>query len=859
MPFPRYLPVSTVFFAVCLAAPAQPPPNDACNTATVLALTTLPIQVMGSTLEASDDDRSIGCPAHSGGRDVVFEFTVSSTTNLILETSGSVFDTVLSVWSTCAGGNLAAEIACNDDFGDLSSRVDLYQLPAGTYYILVDGFDSSQAGTYHLAIRSPTPPSNDACENASLVALNSTVFGSTLGAQNDQQQFCGPKLTEGPEVFYQFQTPVGGDIRISTLGSDLDTVITVRQVNCQGSILACNDDFAGTQQSQVTLLDTLPNFTYLVQVDSDSSRAGTFELQVVEVQPAPANDDCSTALTPVQIPSTQTGSTLFATDSGSSPSVGGAGPDVVFKIVTTQAGDLVLDTQGTSFDTVLYVRSGSCGGPEVAASDDVLGRRTSRVVLANLAAGIYFVFLDGKTVADQGDYLLTLEQGSPPAHDTCEQALLTGIPSIQTGSMRLAGDDLNSTETGCESNGPDVVFRIHLGEPRQLLFSTLGSQFDTVLYLRSGVCGSQIQIACNDDGAGGFGVASLIRDFEASPLSAGDYFLYLDSLELTEGDYTLQVIDLSTPTPIPTYTLSPTVTATATRTPSATFTGTASPSRTHTLTGTNTPTGTPSRTATLTDTETAGPSPTVTSTPPPGVATSTPTDTSSETPSSTPSGTHTDTETPSETETRTITPTPLITSLPTETGTGTETQTPTVSSTETQSPTVSDSPTEGVTPTATATPTNSHTPAASPTATLSRTETETQTPTLSDTPLEGATATRTSTESGTPTATESPAISPSATLEPSQSETPSITGSQEATQTPTVTMTLEEPTATMPPSIDLDGDSFVGPVDLLVLLEQRKQGNIPAEHSADFNQDGRVDGSDLAVLAYAWYSLIKAR
>jgi hypothetical protein len=714
-------------------AAAVPPTNDSCGSATVLSLATLPVHVSGSTLEAIDNGRSVGCPGQTGGRDVVYRFTTPGTMDLVIDTEGSVFDTVLSLWSACSVDGLQTEIACNDDFNGVASRLDLYQLPAGTYYILVDGFDISQSGIFFLNLSAPSSPANDLCGNALSIPLNSTIYGSTLGADNSQQEFCGLKLTDGPDVFYSFQTPDAIDVRIDTLGSDLDTVITVLEQDCAGNVIACSDDFDGTKQSQVTLLGTVPGFNYIIRVDSDISEAGAFRLNVYEVQPPPANDVCSGALPVIALPSVQTGSTEFADHFDSSPTVGGSGPDVAFRIDLSQSGDLVLDSEGTQFDSVLYVRSGTCSGPEVGSNDDSLGRRTSRLVLAALPAGTYYAILDGKTVADRGDYVLSISSGFPPSNDTCASAEQIPVPALETGSMRLAIDDTNSTAEKCASSGPDVVFRFTLAEPRQLEFSTLGSQFDTVLYLRSDDCGSVANIACNDDGSGSFGITSFIDDFASNPLPAGSYHLFLDSLDATDGDFTIQIIDLSTPTPVPT------TTATGTRTSSPT----PGPSGTETSTPTKTPSAT--FTATSSQTFTPGPSPS-------------------------------------------FTLTPSITA----------------------SFTVTDTPTEGPSPTVTETPSVTSTP--------SQISTSTETPLLSDSP------------------------------------TPSSTGSLTGVPTQTATGESPTPTPTHPPNGDLDGDSFVGPIDLLLFLAQ--WGNSGSGNPADFNLDGKVDSEDLRILSLYWSAAV---
>jgi hypothetical protein len=229
-----------------------------------------------------------------------------------------------------------------------------------------------------------------------------------------------------------------------------------------------------------------------------------------------------------------------------------------------------------------------------------------------------------------------------------------------------------------------------------------------------------------------------------SPVSGNGYMTYenktLASLGLTPGLYvwswgtggnadtiTLQIGEITTPTP------TPMVTTTVTPTPSITSTVTPTP--------TGTPNSTPTNTTTPTNT------PTVTKTP-----NSTPTNTA--TPSITPTNTPTVTKTP--TNTPTVTKTPTNTPTVTKTPTNTPTVTKTPSQTPTNTPTVTKTPTN--TPTNTQTPTN--TPTNTQTPTTTPTQTPTNTPTLTQTPTNTPTVTQTPTNTPTQTMTPTPSFTP---------------------------------------------------------------------------------------------------
>jgi hypothetical protein len=93
---------------------------------------------------------------------------------------------------------------------------------------------------------------------------------------------------------------------------------------------------------------------------------------------------------------------------------GGAG-EAVFYFVLSQPSRVHLDSKYTSFDSVLYVRFGSCEeGPEIAC-DDSGGYKWSAAIEFNiLYPGKYYVFLDGFTIhpimgANEGPFQLNVE------------------------------------------------------------------------------------------------------------------------------------------------------------------------------------------------------------------------------------------------------------------------------------------------------------------------------------------------------------------------------------------------------------------------------------------------------------------
>jgi hypothetical protein len=106
---------------------------------------------------------------------------------------------------------------------------------------------------------------------------------------------------------------------------------------------------------------------------------------------------------------TPTGASLFAGSCG-----GATAPESVFLVeVAAPATSLhaytVMTSGGAFNDTVLYVRSANCiSGPEEVCNDDTVGFY-SDVTLAPVPAGFYFIFVDGFSFFQFGDFELHVE------------------------------------------------------------------------------------------------------------------------------------------------------------------------------------------------------------------------------------------------------------------------------------------------------------------------------------------------------------------------------------------------------------------------------------------------------------------
>ncbi|MCX4242474.1 hypothetical protein [Paraliomyxa miuraensis] len=179
------------------------------------------------------------------------------------------------------------------------------------------------------------------------------------------------------------------------------------------------------------------------------------------------------------------------------PALGG--PDRGHLFTAPVDGFYAFDTLGTmGLDTVLYLYPGdTCAGPAIACNDDAeLGEPTSRVSVFLPQDAAVVAVVDGYDATQAGPYALDID------------AVIGPCAAVDLGAVAMASEVADSTaqidklQGSCVNvPGRDVVFRWVAPVDGVFTFDTIGSSFDTVLYLRQGQC-STTEIACNDDSGG---------------------------------------------------------------------------------------------------------------------------------------------------------------------------------------------------------------------------------------------------------------------------------------------------------------------------------------------------------------------
>ncbi|MCK6551504.1 hypothetical protein L6R52_37050, partial [Myxococcota bacterium] len=278
--------------------------------------------------------------------------------------------------------------------------------------------------------------------------LGQLVAASTTGLVDADRGSCGGG---GGERRYRWSAPHDGTFTFDTLGSTFDTVLYVRDGACDGAELACNDDSSGLQ-SRVDV-SLVAGQTVVVWVDAyGAGDAGDFVLNVTEASSPTDGGVPDDGGSPAVCWSRELGGAIGQVASGvlassagtTAGSCAGGGAEDVLLWTAPRAGEYTLDTFGSSFDTVLYVRDGACDGAELACNDDASGLQSS--VTLTLAAGqVLVVYVDAYGSGAAGSWVLNV---TPPP---CETGLTvdTTCDGVDDDCDGLVDDDYVGTPVFC--------------------------------------------------------------------------------------------------------------------------------------------------------------------------------------------------------------------------------------------------------------------------------------------------------------------------------------------------------------------------------------------------------------------------
>ena len=301
----------------------------------------------------------------SSGIDVAaYELHLTEPKVIVASTAGSEIDTVLDIrGAACNAAD--SELACNDNDANLTSSKIAYSAQPGTYYILVET-RSGAAGNFMLTVQQ--------------------LAGEGTACTDTSE--CGPGLV--------CRIPHGG----TEMSCEKPVCNDGRDDDGDGKIDYPSDPGC-TSPDDTDETDDCPSGAGCPAcangVDDDNDGATDYPADTSCTSASGNSEACQGEEDPITaIMTATTSGTLVGAHDNHDPTCGGdGGGDILYTLTVPAMRSLVLDTEGTTGDTLLSIMTAACSEPSIACDDDGgTSGSSSRLALSNLAAGTYIVAVD---------------------------------------------------------------------------------------------------------------------------------------------------------------------------------------------------------------------------------------------------------------------------------------------------------------------------------------------------------------------------------------------------------------------------------------------------------------------------------
>lgn len=447
----------------------RPPSND--NFASAISLSAGTTRTNGHSVGATSQPGEPRNPSVAGGSTVWWRWVAGSTALATITTSGSDFDTTLAVYQGSSLDGLSL-VAANDDagWGVLQSAVEFFSLTGQVYWIQADGF---RGATGQIILNYPAPSGGgipptivrQPDDQRLRVGQDLVLTVEATGSPSYQWYFDGRTISGATSSMYQRRS-----VSLEDRGSYF-----CRVANANGAV--------------------------------DSRQA------LVSVDPVSTTTPHDSFATPRLL----TGFSGQAKDQNSQATGEPGEPDHGGKSVPLNSlwyqwsapadGELVVNTEGSNFDTVLAVYQGEqLGSLLLLRADDDSGEGfTSRVVLEVRKDSAYRIVADGYG-SRTGEIVLNYEftaSVQPVGNDAFANREVLN-------TLVASGDNLNFT---AEPGEPDHAGRSApvrsawwtwtASASGSVTLDTRNSDFDTTLAVYQGSSlGGLTEVAANDDAIG---------------------------------------------------------------------------------------------------------------------------------------------------------------------------------------------------------------------------------------------------------------------------------------------------------------------------------------------------------------------
>lgn len=383
---------------VTLSEPTPPPANETCASATDVS--------GGGTFTGSfvdvADDTSAAC-GFGSSPDLFYRFRLDAPADVRVNASATTGESLSwAVRTACA--TPSTDFRCA--YGSPATGT-IHQLAAGDYFLVVEGPSYAEVDfTLAVDILPPTPPlPGDRCDAPIPITPGTTYAGTLVGMEHDYEVSCGFRYRD---AIHSFTLASAQDVAIDVDGGTAYLNVALRPT-CDSEAGQLRCDQGAPARARIR---SLPAGTYYVIVEGSSLGAYTLDITLsppTSPTPVTGNDNCLSAVVVPETGGVYTGNTFTALPEYMTASCGfmARSKDVAFRLDLTSRRRVIANTDGSTFDTVLYYYASVCPGVEVAC-DDNSGEGTRSLLDVTLNPGTYYFIVDGWGTDSAGDYVFEL-------------------------------------------------------------------------------------------------------------------------------------------------------------------------------------------------------------------------------------------------------------------------------------------------------------------------------------------------------------------------------------------------------------------------------------------------------------------
>jgi hypothetical protein len=389
----------------------------------------------GTSVDATQESgEPSGASIGSGSiKSVWWVWTAPGSGTAVVDTVGSNFNTVLSVYTGPSVNFLSTIVADDNSGGGVTSRVEFAAVTGQAYRIQVAGYNG-ETGTAAL--------------NWNLVAVTQDLIAPSLNiiSHSNGQTVATPSI---------LLLGTASDVEKGNSGI---SAVTVNGLHASGDTASGSNS---ASWSSTVNLNLGQNTITIVARDNSPGLNATTATLVINRATSVTNDNFVDATTISGLSGTVTGTNAGSTgESGEPPGVSsGAQAPITsawWRWTAPSSGSWIFDTLGSNFDTVLSVYTGNVVPTlTVVGANDNFDGLTSRMALTATAGTTYFIQVRGYASAT-GSIVLTWAPASATSNTVTfsisdrggQVSRLFGGSTLTTGYGRVLPSSGNSTPTG---------------------------------------------------------------------------------------------------------------------------------------------------------------------------------------------------------------------------------------------------------------------------------------------------------------------------------------------------------------------------------------------------------------------------